>query len=137
MWNRRTDVQIRILFSSGGGIKLERLSAHLGHQAFLVEIGLEEPAEAVELHEVVDLLLRRREQRRRRRFESFDGSLPGVRVDVDRFLSSRREMSSDDVSGDLPTFVEACVGAETSVAFARSPEVNVFMAEFFLEKFLK
>ena len=46
-------------------------------------------------------------------------------------------MSSDDLSGDLPTFVKAGVDAETSVSLARRPEVNVFMAELFLEKLLK
>ena len=137
MVDRRSDVQIRILVSSGRRIKLERLPAHFCHQAFLVEIRLEEPAEAVELHKVVDLLLRRREERRRRRFQALDGRLPGVRVDVDRFLSAGREMSSDDLSGDFPTFVKAGVVAETSVSLARRPEVNVFMAELFLEKLLK
>ena len=60
-----------------------------------------------------------------------------MRVDVDRFLSAGREMSSDDLSGDLPSFVEGGVVAETSVSLARRPEVNVFMAELFLEKLLK
>ena len=46
-------------------------------------------------------------------------------------------MSSDDVAGDASTFVERTVAAQTSVALARRPEVDVFMAEFLFKKFLK
>ena len=46
-------------------------------------------------------------------------------------------MSTDDVAGDTSAFVVRAVIAEPSVSLARCPEVNVFVAELFLEKFLK
>ena len=131
-----SDVEIWICFGSRR-IKPQRLSAHLSHQALLVQIRFEKPAEAVELHQIVNLLLRGRKKSGRGRFESVDGSLTGVRVDVDRFLSARGQMSSDDIACDASTFVERTVAAQTSVALARRPEVDVFMAEFLFKKFLK
>jgi len=46
-------------------------------------------------------------------------------------------MSPDDVACDASSFFVRTVVAETSVSLACRPEVNVFVAEFFLEKFLK
>ena len=131
------DIQILVDFHPRGRVVLQRLATHFGHEAFLVKFGFQESAETVKLHQVVNLFLRRREQHGRGRLEAFDGSLPGVRVDVNGFRSSGGQVTSYDVRRDLASFFERRVDAETSVALARRPEVNVFMAELFLEKLLK
>lgn len=114
-------------------VQRERPAASLGLERLPVEVGLEEPRERVELHQVVDLPLCRLEEAGLRGLEAVVGRAAGVRVDVDRVAGAGGQVASQDLVGRQAALAHAGQGA---VALARRPEVDILVAKLLLQKLL-